>query len=66
VLKELVRLRRAKDDWDWQDTPEDIDKAMLRQASKKAKRGGAAILTLSKATAEKPGSVVQSRATDVM
>jgi hypothetical protein len=54
ALKELVRLRRAKDDWDWQDTPEDIDKAMLRQPSKKAKRGGAAILTLSKATAEKP------------
>ena len=58
ALKELVRLRRAKNDWDWQDTPEDIDKAMLRQASKKAKRGGAAILTLSKATAEKSGSVV--------
>jgi hypothetical protein len=61
ALKELVRLRQAEDagnDWEWQDTPEDIAKAMLRQTPKKARRVGAAILTLSKATAKKSGSVV--------
>jgi hypothetical protein len=61
ALKELVRPSRAEDagnDWDWQDTPEDIAKAMLRQTPKKAKRVGAAILVLSKAAAKKPGSVV--------
>jgi hypothetical protein len=55
--KEIERLRRGLDegnDWDWQDTPEEIAKAMLRSHPAKAKRVGAAILTLSKSTAQKP------------
>jgi hypothetical protein len=50
-------LRRGHDegnDFDWQDTPEEIAKAMLRAYPTKAKRVGAAILSLSKSTAKKP------------
>jgi hypothetical protein len=52
--REIGRLRQGYDegnDFDWQDTPEDIAAAMLRRYPTKAKRVGAAILTLSKATA---------------
>jgi hypothetical protein len=55
--REVERLRRGYDegnDWDWQDTPEEIAKAMLRSHPAKAKRIGAAILAQSKATAPKP------------
>jgi hypothetical protein len=49
------RLETAEgNDWDWQDTPEEIAKAMLASHPAKAKRVGAAILTLSKSTAKKP------------
>jgi hypothetical protein len=41
-------------DWDWQDTPEEIAAAMLRSHPAKAKRVGAAILAQSKSTAPKP------------
>lgn len=54
--REISRLKRADDegnDYDWQDTPEDIAAAMLRRYPTKAKRVGAAILTLSKSTAKK-------------
>jgi hypothetical protein len=56
--RELERLRRSYDeagnDWDWQDKPDDIAKAMLARFPTKAKRVGAAILSLSKSTAKKP------------
>jgi len=55
--REISRLRRADDegnDFDWQDTPDEIAKAMLRRYPTKAKRVGAAILSLSKSTAKKP------------
>ena len=55
--REIGRLRRAEDDgndWDWQDTPDEIAQAMLRRYPSKAKRVGAAILAHSKATAKKP------------
>jgi hypothetical protein len=55
--REIARLREGYDagnDWDWQDTPEEIATAMLRSHPAKAKRVGAAILTLSKSTAKKP------------
>ncbi len=54
---QISRLQRKEDegnDWDWQDTPEDIAKAMLRSHPAKAKRVGAAILAQSKSTAPKP------------
>jgi hypothetical protein len=47
--RKIGRLRRGYDegnDSDWQDTPEDIAKAMLRLYPNKAKRVGAAILIL--------------------
>jgi hypothetical protein len=51
----LRRLENAEgNDWDWQDTPEDIAQAMLRSHPAKVKRVGAAILSLSKSTAKKP------------
>jgi hypothetical protein len=51
------RLEAAEgNDWDWQDTPEEIAAAMLGSHPAKAKRVGAAILTLSKSTAKKPRS----------
>jgi hypothetical protein len=56
--REIARLRQGWDegnDFDWQDTPEDIAKAMLRAHPDKAKRVGAAILAQSKSTAKKPG-----------
>jgi hypothetical protein len=40
-------------DFDWQDTPDEIAKAMLRLYPTKAKRVGAAILAASKSTAKK-------------
>jgi hypothetical protein len=55
--REIERMRHEFDegnDWDWQDTPEEIAQAMLRSHPAKAKRVGAAILTLSKSTAPKP------------
>ena len=53
----LRRLENAEgNDWDWQDTPEDIAQAMLRSHPAKAKRIGAAILSLSKSTAKKPST----------
>ena len=55
--REIGRLRQGYDegnDFDWQDTPDEIAKAMLRSHPAKAKRVGAAILTLSKSTAKKP------------
>ena len=55
--RELERMRRGLDegnDWDWQDTPEEIAQAMLRSHPAKAKRVGAAILAASKSTAKKP------------
>jgi hypothetical protein len=57
AARQIERLQRREDegnDWDWQDTPEEIAKAMLRSHPAKAKRVGAAILTLSKSTAKKP------------
>jgi hypothetical protein len=49
------RLEAAEgNDWDWQDTPEEIAQAMLRSHPAKAKRVGAAILAQSKSTAPKP------------
>jgi hypothetical protein len=55
--RQIERLKRREDegnDWDWQDTPEEIAKAMLRSHPAKAKRIGAAILAQSKSTAKKP------------
>jgi hypothetical protein len=55
--REIGRLRTGYDegnDWDWQDTPEEIAKAMLRSHPAKAKRIGAALLAQSKSTARKP------------
>ena len=55
--REIGRLRRGYDegnDWDWQDTPDEIAEAMLRSHPAKAKRVGAAILAKSKSTAKKP------------
>jgi hypothetical protein len=55
--REIARLREGYDagnDWDWQDAPDEIAKAMLRARPDKAKRVGAAILSLSKSTAKKP------------
>jgi hypothetical protein len=52
--RKLERLESEGNDWDWQDTPDEIAQAMLRSHPAKAKRVGAAILTLSKATAKKP------------
>jgi hypothetical protein len=55
--REISRLQRSYDegnDFDWQDTAEDIAKAMLRRYPTKAKRVGAAILAQSKSTAPKP------------
>ena len=55
--REISRLQRNYDDgsdWDWQDTPEEIAKAMLRLYPTKAKRVGAAILAASISTAKKP------------
>jgi hypothetical protein len=55
--REISRLQRSYDDgndFDWQDTPDEIAQAMLRRYPSKAKRVGAAILTLSKSTAKKP------------
>jgi hypothetical protein len=55
--RQIRRLQQGYDegnDWDWQDTPEDIAKAMLRRFPSKAKRVGAAILAQSKSTAKKP------------
>jgi hypothetical protein len=55
--REIRRLQQGYDegnDWDWQDTPEEIAKAMLRSHPAKAKRVGAAILAQSKSTAKKP------------
>lgn len=55
--REIGRLRRAQDegnDWDWQDTPDEIAEAMLRGHPAKAKRVGAAIPAKSKSTAKKP------------
>jgi hypothetical protein len=49
--REIARLRDGYDagnDWDWQDTPEEIAKAMLRSHPVEAKRVVAAILALSK------------------
>jgi hypothetical protein len=54
---QISRLQRSYDegnDWDWQDTPEEIAAAMLRARPDKTKRIGAAILTLSKSTAPNP------------
>jgi hypothetical protein len=49
------RLEAAEgNDWDWQDTPEEIAQAMLAHHPAKAKRVGAAILAQSKSTAKKP------------
>jgi hypothetical protein len=55
--REIARLRdryEAGNDWDWQDTPDEIAKAMLRSHPAKAKRVGAAILALSKSISKKP------------
>jgi hypothetical protein len=53
--RDLARLQRDEgNDWDWQDTPEEIAKAMLRLYPNKAKRVGAALLAQSKSTAKKP------------
>jgi hypothetical protein len=56
--REIARLQSGYDemgnDWDWQDRPEDIAKAMLARFPTKAKRVGAAILAQSKSTAKKP------------
>jgi len=55
--REIERLRRREDegnDWDWQDTAEDIAKAMIRQAPTKSKRVASLILAESKSTAPKP------------
>jgi hypothetical protein len=55
--REIERLRRGHDegnDWDWQDTPDDIAQAMLRSHPAKAKRVGAAILAQSKSPTKKP------------
>ncbi|MBV8096101.1 MAG: hypothetical protein JO110_23285 [Acetobacteraceae bacterium] len=56
--REIDRLRQSYDeagsDWDWQDTPEDIAKAMLARFPTKAKRVGAAILAQSKSTQPAP------------
>jgi hypothetical protein len=55
--REIGRLQRGYDegnDFDWQDTPEEIAKAMLRLYPNKAKRVGAALLAQSKSTAKKP------------
>jgi hypothetical protein len=57
--REIARLQEGYDqgsDWDWQDTPEEIAKAMLRNHPAKAKRVGAAILAQSKSTAKKPAA----------
>ena len=57
--REIARMRRGLDegnDWDWQDTPEEIAQAMLRSHPAKAKRIGAAIVAQSKSTAKKPRS----------
>jgi hypothetical protein len=54
--REISRLQRGHDegnDWDWQDTPDEIAEAMLRSHPAKAKRIGAAILAKSKSTAKK-------------
>ena len=54
--REIGRLQRVYDegnDFDWQDTPEEIAQAMLRLYPAKAKRVGAAILAASKSTAKK-------------
>jgi hypothetical protein len=49
------RLEAAEgNDWDWQDTPEEIAQAMLAHHPAKAKRVGAAILAQSKSTTKKP------------
>jgi hypothetical protein len=56
--REIARLRDGYDaanDWDWEDTPEEIAEAMLRSHPAKAKRIGAAILVLSKSTARNAG-----------
>jgi hypothetical protein len=55
--REIERMRRSYDegnDFDWQDTPDEIAAAMLRRYPSKAKRVGAAILAQSKSTAKKP------------
>jgi hypothetical protein len=55
--REIRHLKAGYDegnDWDWQDTPEEIAKAMLRSHPAKAKRIGAALLAQSKSTAKKP------------
>lgn len=55
--REIGQLQRGYDegnDWDWQDTPDEIAEAMLRSHPAKAKRVGAAILAKSKSTAKKP------------
>ena len=55
--REIGRLRQGYDegnDWDWQDTPEEIAKAMIRRAPTKAARVASLILAQSKSTAPKP------------
>jgi hypothetical protein len=55
--REIDRLRQGYDDgndFDWQDTPADIARAMLTRFPTKAKRVGAEILLQSKSTAPKP------------
>ena len=55
--REIDRLKQGYDEgelWDWQDTPEDIARAMLTSHPAKAKRVGAALLAQSKSTAPKP------------
>jgi hypothetical protein len=55
--REIERLRRSLDDgndFDWQDKPEDIARAMLERFPTKAARIAGAILNQSKSTAPKP------------
>jgi hypothetical protein len=62
--REIERLRRGLDegnDWDWQDTPEDIAKAMLQRFPTKAKKIAATILSMSKSTVPKPRAAAKQK-----
>jgi hypothetical protein len=53
--RQIARLQQDEgNDFDWQDKPEDIARAMLERFPTKAKKIGAAILAQSKSTAPKP------------
>ena len=62
--RELRQLKKNRDnltegrDWTWHDTPDDIAAAMMQTHPDKAKRLGAALQNLAKATTKKPRAKV--------